>query len=121
MRHPPQASPAGPDYFEIAPVELRVARDPAGASRVHKFTRSNHLMAMFDAIGRQQLVILSLTEGGQEMPVQHVDALNHYLRSLRGLRSFKRVALMRWNTKWAWAQLREMNNIPTLAFVVTIP
>ena len=106
--------------FDIAPVELRIARDPASPGRVEKFTHSAHLMRRLDAIGRRQLLILALTEGGQELPAQHLEALNLYLRSLRGLRSFKRVSTTLWTTKYAWSQLRESLDIPTLAILVAV-
>ena len=109
-----------PDYFDIAPVELRVARNEAGPGRLEKFTSSAHLMRRLDVIGCEQLTIIAVAEAAQPWEQHHVDALNLYLRSLRGLRSFKRVAKMGWRTKWGWDQLREMNGIPTLAIIVSV-
>jgi hypothetical protein len=108
-------------YQEIPPVELRIGTSPTSAGRVEKFVAAGRLMARLDAIGRKQHMILSLTEAGQPLPQQHVDAMNLYLHHNKGLRSFKRVHQSGTiSNKYAWSEFREKLNIPTLAVLVSV-
>ncbi len=108
-------------YAEIPVIELRVAAKEGSAGRVEKFDDAGRLMHRLDEIGRRQHFILSLTEAGQPMPPQHVEAMNLYLHNNTGLRSFKRVhqSGTAYN-KFAWSEFRERLNIPTLAVIMPV-
>lgn len=106
-------------YQQIPPVELRVGAKLPG--RVERYDHAGHLLRRLDVLGREQKHILGLTEAGQPLPEQHVEALNLYLHSCKGLRSFKRVnqsgsAL----NKYAWSEFRAKLNIPELAVLVSV-
>lgn len=107
-------------YFAIPPIVLRVSRNDKGPGRVEHYDQANFLMRRLDVIGRNQLTILEVTEAGQPWAPDQVEVLNICLRTQKGLRSFKRVAKMGWNTKWGWNQFREMNEIPFLAVLVAV-
>jgi hypothetical protein len=107
-------------YLEIPPVELRVTTSLTSAGKVERYNSAGRLMHRLDEIGRRKLIILSLTEGGQVMPAQHVEAMNLYLHNNHGMRSFKRVCQTRFANKFGWAEFRERLNIPTLAILVNV-
>lgn len=109
-----------PDYFTIAPIELRVSTTPTGVGRVEKYTKANHLMRRLDEVGRRKLFIVAVAEAAQPWAANHIEVLNLYLVSQRGLRGFRRITPVRWNTRYAWGALREHLRIPELAVLVAL-
>lgn len=107
-------------YFQIVPVDLVVAPGPDVAGKAERFDHAGHLMRRLDQIGRRGLYIVSLSEGGQPHAPAQIAALNHYLRALRGLRSFRRICRTSWRTKWGWAEFRDRLDFPTLAVLVNL-
>lgn len=104
-------------YFEIPEITLTVGTSPESKGHVEKFTAANQLMQRLDVVGKNKLVLLAIAEAGVDLAEHHVDAINHYLWSCSGLRSFKRVARMGWKTKYGWTQLRESLSVPVKAFI----
>lgn len=109
-----------PDYFTIPPVDLQVAKVAAGKGRAERYDRANALMRRLDEIGRRQLFIVGMAEAAQPWSPQHIDVLNLYLLSQRGLRGFRRITPVCWNTRYAWNALREHLRIPELAVLVAL-
>jgi len=107
-------------YMQIPAVELHVAAARPSTVIVEKYDSASRLMHRLDILGRKQQKIKAITEGGQEMPAVHVEALNLYLQANRGLRSFRRVAAAPVFTKYGWSEFREKLNIPTLAVLVSV-
>jgi hypothetical protein len=109
-----------PDYFTIPTVDLRVSKTADGTGRAERYEQANHLMRRLDEIGRRQLFIVGVAEAAQPWTSAHVEVLNLYLLSQRGLRGFKRTTPVRWNTRYAWSNLREHLRIPELAVLVAV-
>lgn len=107
-------------YSEIPPVSVRFTGTGKGRGRTETFNSAVALMTRLHFIGIKRQVILSLTEAGQPLPQHHVDALNHYLRACHGLRSFRRVCQTSVYSRFGWAELRGLLNIPTLAVLVSV-
>lgn len=109
-----------PDYFSIPPVELRVSAAAEGKGRFERYDQANALMRRLDEIGRRQLFIVAVNEAGQPWAAEHIEILNLYLLSQRGLRGFRRVTPLPWRTRYAWSALRESLHIPELAVLVAV-